>query len=126
MLCIPAFPSQGPHELGTLPQSRRDSAGRRNKISSQFLLTAEEYKAQQYQHTFKSLPEYVILASDSRSTSDANSFLDNITLKIFSLFDASGRPTINMSIRISAKSYGAEPNLFTCGPVCVLEWVGGS
>jgi hypothetical protein len=45
MLCIPAFPSQEPRELATLPQSHKDSAGKGNKIiSSQSLLTAEEYK----------------------------------------------------------------------------------
>lgn len=48
--------------------------------------------------TFKSLPEYpsVMLAIASRSTLGANSSLANITLKIFSLFGASGKLTISL------------------------------
>jgi hypothetical protein len=48
--------------------------------------------------TFRSLPEYpsVILASESISTSDPSSSFAKITFRIFSLFDASGKFTINL------------------------------
>lgn len=48
--------------------------------------------------TFKSLPEYpsVIFAIASKSTSGAISSFARMTLKIFDLFVASGRLTINL------------------------------
>jgi len=89
---------------GAIRRSYTEILRGREDISFKLLHITEEYKA--HQHTFKSLPEYpsVILATDSRSTSGVNVSLDSRTFKIFSLFDASGRLTIILSIIISAKS----------------------
>jgi hypothetical protein len=75
--------------------------GSRWEVGDTFLLLKSIRR--QYQHTFKSLPENlsVLLASDWRSTSGANSSLDSISYKIFSLLDASGRFTMNLLARIS-------------------------